>query len=418
MAILNYANQLNASRQGALSGMLQNTSRLQGLGFNEENMQRQRDQDAAQRQQEQNKIALSKEAQEVFARNDVNEIAAFSVANPTLGRNILASKGIVDAAGKERVSDRFANVLTSTNPQEALTREVEKGEAAGLDMTQSKEILAQGLSPEGIKQAAGMALASIDGQRFKDIQQSSGLGSKKPQFAPQVSSLQTDPETGQKYIAITNRNTGQVKRVDVKDAIGETLQQEQDRGFRKESLKDARIVSKEAFGELKGIKSSVRTIDEAITAIDKGAEAGFIDKFLPSFTESTIALENAAQRMGLDVISATTFGALSEGELRLAMDTAMPRNLEPKELKTWLVDRKKAKNKLANELTKMAITLGKGKVTISEYLESNATFDYNKQEQQETQQGQPANQDQQALDWANANPDDPRSAQILNKLRG
>jgi len=177
MAILNYANQLNASRQGALGGILQTAGQLQGLRANEQTMQRQRDKDSAQQQQAQNQAILSKEAQEVFARNDVNEIASFSVANPVLGKNILASKGIVDAAGQERVSNRFANILTSANPQQALEREIEQGEANGLDMTKSKEILAQGLSPEGIKRSAGMALASIDGQRFKDIQQSSSLDS-------------------------------------------------------------------------------------------------------------------------------------------------------------------------------------------------------------------------------------------------
>ena len=193
-------------------------------------------------------------------------------------------------------------------------------------------------------------------------------------FAPQVSAIQTDPETGQKYVAITNRNTGEVKRVDAKDAIGETLTQEQDRVFRGKSLDDARVISKESFKELTGIKKSIGTIDEAISSIDEGANTGYVDKWLPSFKESTQRLENAAQRMGLDVVSATTFGALSEGELRLAMDTAMPSNMQPKDLRKWLTDRKSAKTKLARELTKMSIQLGRGKTTIAEYLQGNATF--------------------------------------------
>lgn len=201
-----------------------------------------------------------------------------------------------------------------------------------------------------------------------------GSGGSETNFAPQVSSIQTDPETGQKYVAITDRNTGEVKRVDAKDAIGETLTQEQDRAFRGKSLDDARAISKESFSELRGIKKSISTIDEALNAIGKKAETGFFDRWLPSFKEQTLRLENAAQRMGLDVISATTFGALSEGELRLAMDTAMPSKMQPKELKKWLTDRKAAKTKLARELTKMSIQLGKGKTTIAEYLEGNATF--------------------------------------------
>jgi len=144
---------------------------------------------------------------------------------------------------------------------------------------------------------------------------------------------------------------------------------------RKDLLKQATSVSKDAFDQLKGTRNSISTMQEAIKSIDAGASSGFFDKFLPSFKESTIALENAAQRMGLDVISATTFGALSEGELKLAMDTAVPKNLQPKALKTWLGARIKAKQKLSRELSKMAIELGKGKTTIAEYLEKNTTVD-------------------------------------------
>lgn len=194
-------------------------------------------------------------------------------------------------------------------------------------------------------------------------------------FAPQISPVQTDPESGQKYIIKTDRNTGVTERVDVEGALGESQETEEQRLIRRELLKDAAAESKNAFQSLKTVKSSLGTINEAIRAIDKGAKSGAIEKYLPSFTQATIELENAANRMGLDVISATTFGALSEGELKLAMDTAMPRNLQPKELREWLSDRRKAKQKLARELNKMAIELGKGKVTIAEYLEKNATFD-------------------------------------------
>ena len=48
---------------------------------------------------------------------------------------------------------------------------------------------------------------------------------------------------------------------------------------------------------------------------------------MPSVTEASASLENAMNRMGLDVIGSVTFGALSEGEMRLAMDTAVPRGL-------------------------------------------------------------------------------------------
>jgi len=220
-----------------------------------------------------------------------------------------------------------------------------------------------------------MALASIDGARFQDIQKAFiGGGVDGTNFAPEISPVQTDPETGQKYVISTNKNTGETNRVDVSGAIGESIPQEEQRLIRRQLLKDASVVSKDSFKSLNTINKSLLTMDEAIKAIDAGAETGVIDQYLPSFTQATLELENIANRMGLDVVSATTFGALSEGELRLAMNTALPQSLQPKDLRKWIVDRKDAKKLLAKELKKMAIQLGKGKMTIAEYLEKNATF--------------------------------------------
>lgn len=211
-------------------------------------------------------------------------------------------------------------------------------------------------------------------RELKEAKLSSLKNPSSSNYAPQISPVQTDPKTGQKYIIKTDRNTEESTRVDVDGALGESIPKEEQRLIRRELLKDAGAESKEAFKSLKVIKQSLGTMDEAIAAIDKGASSGVGERFFPSFKQATIELENAANRMGLDVVSATTFGALSEGELKLAMDTAMPSNLEPQALKSWLVDRKKAKQKLGRELNKMAISLGKGKVTIAEYLEQNATF--------------------------------------------
>jgi trehalose-6-phosphate synthase len=53
------------------------------------------------------------------------------------------------------------------------------------------------------------------------------------------------------------------------------------------------------------------------------------------------------------------------------MSTAVPMSLEPEQLKGWLKDKKAAQQKLAKELRSMAITLGRGKMTIAEYLDKS-----------------------------------------------
>lgn len=93
------------------------------------------------------------------------------------------------------------------------------------------------------------------------------------------------------------------------------------------------------------IRSNLTNLDDAIAAIDGGAKSGIVYNMLPNVTQASAQLQNAMDRMGLDVIGSVTFGALSEAELRLAMETAVPRNLKEDELRAWLVSKRDAQRK-------------------------------------------------------------------------
>ena len=125
-----------------------------------------------------------------------------------------------------------------------------------------------------------------------------------------------------------------------------------------------------AIKSLATIKSTIANIDDAIKAIDSGANTGVIAARLPSIQRASIELDNARSRLGLNVVQGTTFGALSEGELRLALDTALPTNLQPQDLKEWLLAKKSAQQKLAAQLEDAAIYLGQPGHTPAQYLES------------------------------------------------
>lgn len=124
----------------------------------------------------------------------------------------------------------------------------------------------------------------------------------------------------------------------------------------------------EDYGKL---QSSIGTIGEAITAIDNGADSGMIAKYLPNVTEASASLNNAMDRMGLDVVGSVTFGALSEGELRLAMNTAVPRDLSPPELRSWLLKKQAAQQKAADMLSDAAQYLTRPGNTINSWIEKN-----------------------------------------------
>ena len=125
----------------------------------------------------------------------------------------------------------------------------------------------------------------------------------------------------------------------------------------------------QAFAQIGKIKTNIGNIDQAIDAIDKGANTGVIASRFPNLTAASIQLANIRNTLGLDVIGSVTFGALSEGELNLALDTALPTNLAPKDLRKYLVDKKTAQTKLADYLSKQATYLSKSGNTLAGWLE-------------------------------------------------
>ena len=123
--------------------------------------------------------------------------------------------------------------------------------------------------------------------------------------------------------------------------------------------------SRDALQKIELTKKSITNIDMAIKAIDDGAKSGIIYNMLPNVTLASGQLETAMNNMGLDIISSVTFGALSEKEMRLAMETAVPRNLPPNELRQYLVNKKAAQQKAVDALYQAAMSL------------SDPNFDFN-----------------------------------------
>ena len=129
-------------------------------------------------------------------------------------------------------------------------------------------------------------------------------------------------------------------------------------------------IGKEYFDKYKAVKSSVDNIDRAIAALDAGANSGIIANAFPNLTAASGELRSAMNSLGLDVVAGTTFGALSASELQLALETAVPSNLGPVELRNWLVARRSAQDKAAQELSNAASYFSSGG-TIADWLRNN-----------------------------------------------
>jgi hypothetical protein len=125
----------------------------------------------------------------------------------------------------------------------------------------------------------------------------------------------------------------------------------------------------EAYDQAVQAGSAIGTMNEAIAAIDAGARSGLVENFLPNVTAASASLNNAMNRMGLDIISSVTFGALSEAEMNLAMETAAPRNLDPQALREWLVAKRDAQEKAREALMNAARFLSNPENKLEDWLE-------------------------------------------------
>jgi hypothetical protein len=122
----------------------------------------------------------------------------------------------------------------------------------------------------------------------------------------------------------------------------------------------------EFFDKSMLVRSSIGNLDDAIRAIDEGAKSGVVYNMLPNITLASASLANAKQRLGLDVIGSVTFGALSEGEMALAMDTAVPSGLEAPELRVWLERKAEAQRKALQGIEEAIVHFDSGG-TMSEW---------------------------------------------------
>ena len=125
----------------------------------------------------------------------------------------------------------------------------------------------------------------------------------------------------------------------------------------KKGAEIAQVEGQKAFEALNKVRTNIGNLDAAIAAIDGGAKTGVIESRFPNWRASTIELQNIQRRLGLDIVGSVTFGALSAGELSLALETALPLNLDEKQLRDWLTRKKEAQNKLSGYLTAQATHL-------------------------------------------------------------
>jgi hypothetical protein len=144
-----------------------------------------------------------------------------------------------------------------------------------------------------------------------------------------------------------------------------------DRAGQRRAKAVAATVATDAFKNINIMRSNVVNLEEArrlvsIGVTEGGANTGPIVDLLPNLFAGSIALQQIQNVLGLNIIGSVTFGALSEGELKLALNTALPTNLNEPDLIDWIDRKIAAEQKLSEYIQEQAIFLADGDKTVGD----------------------------------------------------
>jgi len=165
-------------------------------------------------------------------------------------------------------------------------------------------------------------------------------------FTPEEQVLAKKVKAGLKGRAMSNAVLSAIKSGDIQSLAQAKAEIKQAEKFGEMTGTSRAKAIDKGFESIVKIDAGIGNIDRAIAAIDKGAGVGAVEKLWPSIKAASVELDNIRGQMALDVVGATTFGALSKGELDLAKDIALPTGLDSAELKEYLIKKKTAQEKL------------------------------------------------------------------------
>jgi len=338
---------------------------LKGLGSALEGM--------ATRDRMQDQQARLQQGAELLQSNDPNAVAQWAMTNPDLADVFWGSLEAQDKLTKEDRLSFDKRVLTGVvDPRAAYEERINEIKARGGNAAHMEAFLAENPTPEEIREASMKSIALRDPRGYQSFASATGVGgggsAKMREREDLVNSLigANNPKTNKPYTReeamqeVALREAGIVARavgsagITTATTPGLTEKVAQSEEEIKERTKFAEMTGAsrakaidDGFDRISKIDQNIGNYNEALKALDEGANTGVIEsKFFPTIKAASVALDQIQNELTLDVLNAATFGALSESELQLAKQTALPTGLPESELRAWIERKKAAQEKL------------------------------------------------------------------------
>lgn len=311
---------------------------------------------------------------DAYASGDPNKVAEIAIKYPEAQKTVELLYGFKSDETKKNLLDTGRAVLSNkNNPQaalDAINSRISYLEQSGADPTQSMQMRDQlqsmiqnGEDTSQFFKNAELGYASLASPQEWKAYAGEVDGQKTPSSVLETEWFLKQPKSIQEEHLKLKRKTD--------PTMAEKLAFERDKAdisineaAGKATAADRIAAASDAADKVMKLEGGLAVYDNLVNEIDNGANTSVYTSWSPTIKDATRRFEQGARELGLGVISSTTFGALSEGELRLAMETAVPK-LQPAAMRQWLLDKKNAQQKLADEMFKYAEHLENGGTKVS-----------------------------------------------------
>lgn len=267
----------------------------------------------------------------------------------------------IDVAAQKDIAKRFGNLIRFTleGDQAGIADRYTRARTAAENMGADVSSLPEQFTPDLLPKLQALQAQFTDFDPVSSRVKTSGVfQAKKP-----------DGSFGNFVTQSRSDGSLEVKEVggSIKETPEEEIVTEGGKAFSKAQGAAKSALITRSFATIEKIGKNITNLDVARGLVVDGAGTGPIEHLFPSFRAASVALDQVRNELGLDVIGGVTFGALSQGELDLALDTALPTGLDGPALIDWIDRKKAAQNKLRTNLAE-AVQFIDGGGSIAEFV--------------------------------------------------
>ena len=169
--------------------------------------------------------------------------------------------------------------------------------------------------------------------------------------------------------------TGAAAEEAIRVAQADEVEQARITEFKTTSAESKAKMVQTTIDSIINVNSSLRNYAKAKDALRRAIAngqniSGFVSQYFPNVSVEAAELEYARNSLGLDVVGSVTFGALSKGELDLALTQGLPTSLNEPQLLEFIERREVALGKYRTSLLNAARIMANPQKNYDDYLDT------------------------------------------------